>query len=109
MRPACDCGNNYILHGRWTSLKTYSSLVVSAARKDKQELVHQDGTSMPGAAAPGKYPVNSTLMLAFFANSDVYCLSMSMHESMFMFIFEMLAVFYRIVLNFRIMYNVAGS
>jgi len=44
---------------RWTSLKTYSLLVLSAARKDKQELVHQDGTSMPGAAAPGKYPVNT--------------------------------------------------
>jgi len=39
-------------------LKTYSLLVLSAARKDNQELVHQDGTSMPGAAAPGKYPVN---------------------------------------------------
>ena len=37
----------------------YSLLVLSAARKDKQELVHQDGTSMPGAAAPGKYPVNN--------------------------------------------------
>jgi len=43
------------IHGRWTSLKTYSLLVLSAARKDNQELVHQDGTSMPGAAAPGKY------------------------------------------------------
>ena len=47
------------LHGRWTSLKTYSLLVLSAATKDNQELVHQDGTSMPGAAAPGKYPVNT--------------------------------------------------
>ena len=47
------------LHGRWTSLKTYSLLVLSAARKDNQELVHQDGTSMPGAAVPGKYPVNT--------------------------------------------------
>jgi len=33
-------------------------LVLSAARKDKEELVHQDGTSMLGAAAPDKYPVN---------------------------------------------------
>ena len=48
------------VHGRWTSLKTYSLLVLSAARKDKQELVHQDGTSMP--AAPGKYPVNTQLL-----------------------------------------------
>jgi len=47
------------VHGRWTSLKTYSLLVLSAARKDKQDLVHQDGSSMPGAAAPGKYPVNT--------------------------------------------------
>jgi len=46
------------VHGRWTSLKTYSLLVLSAARKDKQDIVHQDGSSMPGAAAPGKYPVN---------------------------------------------------
>ena len=38
--------------------KRLSLLVLSAARKDEQELVHQDGTSMPGAAAPGKYPVN---------------------------------------------------
>jgi len=31
------------VHGRWTSLKTYSLLVLSAARKDQQELelVHQ--------------------------------------------------------------------
>jgi len=28
------------VHGRWTSLKTYSLLVLSAARKDRQELVH---------------------------------------------------------------------
>jgi len=42
------------LYGRWTSLKTHR-LVLSAARKDNQELAHQDGTSMPGAAAPGKY------------------------------------------------------
>ena len=60
------------VHGRWTSLKTHSLLVLSAARKDKQELVHQDvnGTSMPGAAAPGKYPVNipciSFLFFSFF-------------------------------------------
>ena len=45
------------LYGRWTSLKT-DRLVLSAARKDNQQLVHQDGTSMPGAAVPGKYPVN---------------------------------------------------
>ena len=47
------------VHGRRTSLKTYSLLVLSAARKNNQELVHQNGTSMPGAAAPGKYPVNT--------------------------------------------------
>ena len=43
------------VHGRWTSLKTYSLQVVSAARNVNQEDVHQDETSMPGAAAPGKY------------------------------------------------------
>jgi len=53
------------LHGRWTSLKTHSLLVLSAARKDNQELVHQDGTSMPGAAAPGKYPVNRSLYVMY--------------------------------------------
>ena len=42
------------VRGRWTSLKTHSLLVLSAARTNNQELVHQDGTSMPGAAAPGK-------------------------------------------------------
>jgi len=36
----------------------YSLLVLSAARKDNQELVRQDRTSMPGAAAPGKYSVD---------------------------------------------------
>ena len=35
--------------------KDYSPLVLSAAQKDNQELVHQDGTSMPGAATNGKY------------------------------------------------------
>ena len=45
----------YYSVGRWTSLKTYSLQVLSAARKDNQELVHQDGTSMPSAAAAGKY------------------------------------------------------
>jgi len=43
------------VRGRWTFLK--SLLVLSAARKDNQEQVHQDGTSIPGAAAPGKYAV----------------------------------------------------
>ena len=45
-------------------LKTYSLLVLSAARKDKQELVHQHWTSMPGAAAPGNYPVNTCISRA---------------------------------------------
>jgi len=31
------------VYGRWTSLKTYSLLVLSAARKDKQELVDLRG------------------------------------------------------------------
>ena len=38
---------------------TYSLLVLSAARKDSQEYVHQDETSMPDAAAPGKYVNNN--------------------------------------------------
>jgi len=41
---------------------TYSLLVLSAARKDSQEFVHQDETSMPDAAAPGKYPVNTLII-----------------------------------------------
>ena len=35
--------------------KTYSLLVLLAARKDSQEHVHQEGTIMPDAAASGKY------------------------------------------------------
>ena len=42
------------VHGRWTSLKTYSLQVLSAARNVNQEDVPQEETSMPGAAAPGK-------------------------------------------------------
>ena len=41
---------------------SYSLQVLSAARKVNQEDVDhqdQDVTSMPGAAAPGKYPVNT--------------------------------------------------
>jgi len=38
--------------------KRLSLLVLSAARKDNQELVHQDGTSKPGAAVPSKHPAN---------------------------------------------------
>ena len=54
--------------GRWTSLKTYSLLVLSAARKDSQELVRQDGTSMPGAAAPGKHPAVNVMQTRHAAN-----------------------------------------
>ena len=46
------------VHGRWTSLKTYSLQVLSAARNVNQEDAQQEETSMTGAAAPGKYPVN---------------------------------------------------
>jgi len=55
-----------VVYGRWTSLKTNSLLVPSAAKKDKQELLHQHWTSMPGAAAPGKYPVNNTFINQVF-------------------------------------------
>jgi len=47
------------VHGRWTSLKTYSLQVLLAARNVNQEDVQQEETSMPGAAAPGKYRVNT--------------------------------------------------
>jgi len=61
------------VHGRWTSLKTYSLLILSAARKDKQELVHQDGTSVPGTAAPVKYPGAAVLCIPDYASCFSPC------------------------------------
>ena len=40
-------------------MPTNSVQVLSAARKVNQEDVDEDVTSMPGAAAPGRYPVNT--------------------------------------------------
>ena len=40
------------VYGRWTFLKTPSLQVLSAATKVHQEVVDQDVSSMPGAAAP---------------------------------------------------------
>ena len=47
------------MNSRQNSVKTHSLQVILAARKVDQEEVQQVGTSMPGAAAPGKYPVNA--------------------------------------------------
>jgi len=71
------------VHGRWTSLKTYSLLVLSAARKDKQDLVHQDGSAMPGAAAPGKYPVPGkyTHTIIFVLNSKCKYYRFQVHNA----------------------------
>jgi len=58
------------VHVRWTYLKTHSLQVLSAARKVNQEDVDQDVSSMPGAAAPGKYPVNTITVTAILIKAD---------------------------------------
>ena len=58
------------VHGRWTFLKTHSLQVLSAARKVNQE----DVTSMPGAAAPGKYygvPPHKSILYFLFTTDVV--------------------------------------
>ena len=71
------------VYGRWTSLKSYSLLVLSAARKDNQELVHQDGTSMPpGEATPGKYQYTSALC-GHISNSQSWGLESETRDSVF--------------------------